>query len=273
MGLAIIVVLPASAARASLVSELNELRAQGCEGKRGISAPLRAQPRLDEAARRLSRGTRLRDALEDANYRALQSSSLQLSNPGSDAEIARALARRSCDQLLDTNVREIGVARRGKTIWIVLAAPFTAPALQDAVAVSRRVLALANEARERPRRCGTSFLGSASPLALSQGLSNAALAHSRDMAEHNRMSHEGSDGSTPAQRVTRARYKWRIVGENIAAGPTTPEEVMKGWLASPGHCQNLMDPRFTELGVGFVLHPQSESGVYWTQVFAAPARP
>ena len=46
---------------------------------------------------------------------------------------------------------------------------------------------------------------------------------------------------------------------------------MQGWLASPHHCENLMDPRFTELGVGFVFDADSDSGVYWTQVFAVPA--
>jgi uncharacterized protein YkwD len=67
--------------------------------------------------------------------------------------------------------------------------------------------------------------------------------------------------------VSRTGYTWRTVGENIASGPTTAAEVMAGWLASPGHCENIMSPRFTEMGIGWVVDPRSESGVYWAQVF------
>lgn len=269
-GVCLLAVPGVSLARQSFVEALNDARARGCDGKRGLAAPLRAQRRLDAAARRLIRGGRLGDALKAVEYRALHSSSLQISNAGDDADAARALARRSCDQLLDAEIREIGVARRGKDIWIILAAPFAAPVLEDAGDVRQRVLSLANDARARSRRCGSKPFSAAPPLRLAEALNKAALAHSRDMAEHSNMAHEGSDGSTPAQRVTRTRYKWRVVGENVAAGPTTPDEVMQGWLASPHHCENLMDPRFTELGVGFVFDPRSESGVYWTQVFAVP---
>ena len=68
----------------------------------------------------------------------------------------------------------------------------------------------------------------------------------------------------------RERYKWRMVGENVASGPTTADEVMEGWLASPHHCENLMDPRYTDMGIAYVVDPKSESGVYWAQVFALP---
>jgi uncharacterized protein YkwD len=260
-------------ARASLVEALNEVRERGCEGKRGVSTSLRQPRRLDDAARRLVRGESLRAALERVDYRALHSTSLQLTKAGSDAEVARELSRRSCDELLDESVREIGVARQGKQIWVILAAPFAAPALENVQAARQRVLQLANEARARPRRCGSKSFAATGPLRPSALLDTAALAHSKDMARHSDMSHEGSDGSTPAERVTRTKYAWRVVGENVAAGPTTPDEVMQGWLASPHHCENLMDPRFTELGVGFVFDPQSKSGVYWTQVFAIPRKP
>ena len=57
------------------------------------------------------------------------------------------------------------------------------------------------------------------------------------------------------------------VGENIAAGATSAEEVMEGWLASPGHCENIMSPRFSEMGIAWVVDPKSASGVYWAQTF------
>jgi uncharacterized protein YkwD len=81
------------------------------------------------------------------------------------------------------------------------------------------------------------------------------------------MDHAGSDGSTPAMRATRAGYAWRTVGENVATGQSTPEQVVAEWLDSPRHCSNIMDADFTQMGVAFAA---SASGVYWAQVFGAP---
>jgi len=257
-------------ARASLIDTINDVRARGCDGKRGVSAPLRANRKLDGVAKRISRGERLSNALSKAGYRALHSSSLFMSNADDNADVARTLAQRACGELRDEAVREIGLEKRGANVWIVLAEPFGAPALGNASAVSERVLKLANQARSRSRRCGGKTFSSAPPLTLAKRLGGAAREHARDMARHNMLAHEGSDGSTPAVRVTREGYSWRTVGENVASGPTTPEEVMQGWLDSPGHCENLMNARFTEMGIAYVVDPKSESGVYWAQVFATP---
>lgn len=259
-----------SSAAQSVIGAINEQRAQGCGGKRGVSTPLRGNRKLDAVARRLARGEDLTQALDAAGYKALHSSSLFLSQAGGSEEIARVLARRSCAALTDPSLREIGIEQRGRNTWIVLAAPFATPALTDSAKVSARVLALANEARSRPRRCGRKAFNAAPPLRLAERLSQAAQAHARDMARHSRLAHEGSDGSTPADRATRAGYAWRTVAENVAAGPTTPEEVMAGWLASPGHCENLMDPRFTEMGIAYTVDAKSTSGVWWAQMFATP---
>jgi uncharacterized protein YkwD len=50
----------------------------------------------------------------------------------------------------------------------------------------------------------------------------------------------------------------------------TPAEVTQGWLDSPAHCENIMDTRFSEIGIGFAVNLSSSELVYWTQVFAAP---
>lgn len=257
-------------ARPSLLDAINAERADGCGGRRGIRTPLVSSRQLNSVAQRVSRGERLRDALSAAGYRATHTSLMTSSGVGSDRELARDLARRSCEELSDPAVRDIGVARRGEQVWIVLAAPFATPELANEKDVTRRVLELTNEARARPRRCGSKSFVAVPPLTLSAKLTRAALEHSQDMARHNEFEHEGSDGSTPPQRATRAGYVWRTVGENIAAGSTSADEVMQGWLASPGHCENLMDPRFTETGIGYVVDPRSRSGVYWTQMFAVP---
>ncbi|MGV9563789.1 CAP domain-containing protein [Streptomyces sp. NPDC003480] len=101
-----------------------------------------------------------------------------------------------------------------------------------------------------------------SPLTLNATLAKVAQAHSDDMAAHRNMSHTGSDGSSPGDRITRAGYTWSTYGENVAYGYTTPDQVMAGWISSPGHKANILDCSFKEIGVGL-----SQPGSYWTQDF------
>ena len=103
-----------------------------------------------------------------------------------------------------------------------------------------------------------------------RGGAQAAARHAADMAGHDYFSHTGRDGSSPAQRVRRAGYGYRMTGENIAAGPMSPEDAMAGWITSPGHCANLMNARYTEMGVAFTANAQSAMGVYWVQLFGLP---
>ena len=255
------------AARGSLLDNINAVRASGCGGQRGTGTPLRSNRQLDAVARRIARGERLKDALSDAGYRALHSSAMSMSGAKDTADIARMLGQRACTDLRNPDVHEIGIETRGSSVWVVFAAPFEADALKNESRVSARILELANEARSRPRRCGVQQFPAVPPLSLESHLTSAARTQARDMAKHNMLDHTGSDGSAPDQRVTRAGYKWRATGENIASGPTTPDEVMEGWLASPGHCENLMSPRFKEMGIAWVVDPKSASGVYWAQVF------
>ena len=91
------------------------------------------------------------------------------------------------------------------------------------------------------------------------------------MASHDYMDHAGRDGSTPADRVTRAGYKWKSIGENLASGVVTPEEAVSGWVGSPHHCENLMSSRFTEMAIAYAVNPSSDGGIYWTQPFGTPA--
>ena len=144
------------------------------------------------------------------------------------------------------------------------------PPADASMAVALRVLMLVNQARERPRICGDKRFPGAKPVTLSEALSRASLAHASDMAQHNYFSHQGRDASSPADRVARAGYKWRAVGENIAAGQTTPESVVEGWLQSPQHCANVMAPQFREMGFAFSVNRSSEAGIYWVQLFGAP---
>jgi uncharacterized protein YkwD len=90
------------------------------------------------------------------------------------------------------------------------------------------------------------------------------------MVSHNYFAHEGYDGSTPAQRVAATGYRYQLVGENLASGPESAAEAVAGWLASPGHCENIMDARFSESGVAYASNSSGAPRVYWVQEFAAP---
>ena len=256
------------AAGIDFLAEINAIRAQGCSGHPGARPALISVAKLDRVAEALAAGRRLADALKDAGYVAVQSAALEAS--GSDAGIARELARRGCEDIVDPAYRELGIATRKGRAWIVLAMPLVPPAASDAEDIGRRVLELVNEARASPRRCGWRRFDAAPPLAPSELLQRAALEHARDMASRSSLSHAGGDGSTHAERATRAGYQWRVVGENIAAGQPTAEQVVAGWLRSAGHCANLMDPEFSEMGVAYVVAPQGDKDIYWAQVFGAP---
>ncbi len=154
--------------------------------------------------------------------------------------------------------------------WLVLASRFTPPAPEQAGAIGQRVLDLVNLARAQPRTCGTQAFAPAGPLRWNDVLARAGQAHSTDMAAYSYFSHDGRDGSKPAQRATRAGYNWRATGENIAGGQTSAEAAVQGWIDSPPHCANLMGAQFTEMGVAFAVNSQSKLGIYWTQMFGTP---
>jgi uncharacterized protein YkwD len=143
-------------------------------------------------------------------------------------------------------------------------------ALATTPALESRALALVNAARARGTRCGAQSFAPAPPLTLSGTLADVALGHASDMAQHDYFEHQDLTGHSPADRVRAAGYHEKLVGENIAYGPQTVEEVVKGWLDSPGHCENIMDPRFAEMGVALATGHASRKGLFWVQLLAAP---
>jgi uncharacterized protein YkwD len=249
-----------------VLQAINAVRASGCSGRPGVTPPLRENPNLDDAARRSAKLS-FQDALSAAGYRATRSLMIRISGAASVRSVAGFLERDYCAHVLDSAYAEIGIYQQLRETRIILAAPFMAPPAEAAEAVAVRVLQLVNSARERPRMCGGTRFAAARPLLLNDLLSRASLTHAADMAQYNYFSHEGRDGSSAADRLARAGYQWRAVGENIAAGPATPETVVDGWLRSPQHCANLMASQFREMGVAFAVNRASEAGIYWVQVF------
>lgn len=124
-------------------------------------------------------------------------------------------------------------------------------------------LSMVNAQRTQGCRCGNQFMPAVPGLRINSLLFDAAQTHSDDMRQMNNMQHRGSDGSQVGERTTRHGYNWRAVGENIARGFTSVQQVVDAWFESPGHCQNLMNENFTEIAL-------ARSNNFWTQVLAAP---
>jgi uncharacterized protein YkwD len=107
------------------------------------------------------------------------------------------------------------------------------------------------------------------PLKLNVQLTEAAKAHSRDLAKWDRISHYGSDGSNPWDRVKRAGYNAKVAAENVGTGQASIDEVMKGWQDSPGHNKNLLLADATEMGIALVQDPKTEFKTFWTLVLGS----
>ena len=127
-------------------------------------------------------------------------------------------------------------------------------------------LAAVNQARSVGLVCGSTPYGPSPPVSWSENLAMAAYLHSEDMVLNNFFSHTGSDGSSAGERISRQGYPWRTYGENIAVGYPTVSSVIQGWLGSEGHCRNLMNPAFTEIGAGYAIGPYggNPAARYWT---------
>ncbi|MEG4215440.1 CAP domain-containing protein [Microcoleus sp. Pol14C6] len=111
-----------------------------------------------------------------------------------------------------------------------------------------------------------------SPLTLNTQLLNAAENHSQNMALQDFFSHTGKDGSSLGSRISATGYQFSTAAENIAAGSSTPEQVVSSWMNSSGHRANILNPNLKEIGIGYYFLAD-DTGTenwnhYWTQVFA-----
>ena len=129
------------------------------------------------------------------------------------------------------------------------------------------VLTLTNQRRAMGATCGDKTFGPAGPLAANPQLRTAARGHSTDMGARNFFAHANPDGRSPADRAKGAGFASSYVGENIYAGPKSAREAVDGWMKSPGHCENIMNPKYRLLGVGYAYTKGSSYGHYWTQDF------
>lgn len=133
--------------------------------------------------------------------------------------------------------------------------------------VKAEMLRLINQARAVPKRCGWKKYNAAPPVRWNSQLAIAAKKHSDDMARHNFFTHNGSDGRQVDSRATSVGYRWQNIAENIYAGAPNSASAVAGWIKSAGHCKNLMNPVYKEMGVACSRNGATGYVTYHTQVF------
>lgn len=152
--------------------------------------------------------------------------------------------------------------------WLLLACsasadPGCAPAGEAAVAAL-------NALRAQAQRCGDRLWPAVGPLQGSEVLAASARRYAQELAARDRVDHTGAAGDSLRARLRDAGYPMRVAGENLAGGPETLDEALAQWLASPAHCENLMQADFEELGLACVTGP-GRFQRYWVLHMAAPA--
>lgn len=133
----------------------------------------------------------------------------------------------------------------------------------DLNALARHAVELANQERVK---------AGLNPLKWNDELAASGAAYAKEMASETFFSHTGRDGSTPTDRAKRAGYPaygWGglYVGENLGRGYNTAESVHQAWMASEGHRQNLLLPKYREIGIG--LAKAADGTLYWAQEFGS----
>ena len=136
--------------------------------------------------------------------------------------------------------------------------------LSGSSAFESELLLRVNALRAAGAVCGTTIYTAAPPLNWNNLLQQAASGHSGDMAKNNYFSHDSLNGINFAQRLSAAGYGYGAAGENIAAGDSSVEQVVNHWLHSPGHCVNMMNPSYREIGVACASSHNASYGSYWT---------
>jgi len=163
--------------------------------------------------------------------------------PGGVIEIPEPLSSRSSPQIARPSADGLSSAQ---------AAASSTPTFEQ------RVVELVNQRRLEN--------GNLPPLKRDARLDESSELHSSNMAGRNFFAHCDPDTKTlPWDRMVDAGYFWSFAGENIAAGYSTPEDVMAGWMGSAGHRANILSTGFREIGVGYVLQSGDASGVRFDQ--------
>lgn len=261
------VVAASGAEEAQLIASINVYRSevQRCESRASEElTPLSHDSRLLLPA---TGAGDLQGSLARAGYPMASVQAISLSGPRDARAAMQALRESFCRVVLDPQYVDIGVSREGRDWRVVLARPLLGGHLKDWQAEGQQLLAHVNRLREQPRHCGGKPYAAAAALSWNTTLATVAEGHSRAMANGNVFGHLDRDGRTPGDRAELAGYPGGPISQNIAAALDRPRLIAEGWLASPGQCANVMNPRFTEFGAAYASDPRSDAGIYWTAMF------
>jgi uncharacterized protein YkwD len=215
----------------------------------------------------------MRERLKRAGYQAHSWVERLATSHGDPATVLREWRRGDAGgyrELLGSEVRDLGIGldRLGRSpLYVFL---YAVPegdwfargtsGVRDLDRVRAEMLARVNAVRKK---------AGLQPLRSNSRLDLAAQRHAEDMLARNYFAHGSPEKKTVRDRASAAGYDWRKIGENIAEGQFSVDEVMDTWMNSPGHRKNILDPDFKELGVGLALG-RSGGGrhrILWAQAF------
>jgi hypothetical protein len=137
----------------------------------------------------------------------------------------------------------------------------------DQARAEDELLDLVNNLRTNGGSCPSGSFGPMAPLVVDESLRLASRLHSQDLGESRYFDHTSLDGRSPFQRMIDAGYTGQPRGENIAGGSNTAQGTFQQWLGSDGHCRNMFNPGYDEIGIGYAVVPGSPFTHYWTQTF------
>lgn len=127
------------------------------------------------------------------------------------------------------------------------------------------LLTLTNNQRAKDCKCASKKQKAVGLLVWNDKLAAAAQEQAEYLIKKKSISHKGAWGSTPESRTKKHGYYWNWVGENVAKGQESLEEVIKAWMKSPGHCRNIMEGHYTEFGAAVTIDKKGQ--LIWVQVF------
>ena len=135
--------------------------------------------------------------------------------------------------------------------------------------LAKQMWALVNRDRQNPANAAETH-GRARPLRWNEQLAAVALAHSRDMLRRHYFAHVDREGRTPTDRINDAGIRWRALAENIAINRTVTaaeDDLMNEPRFQQNHRGNILNPAYTDVGIGIIQAPNGD--LYVTQDFVA----
>ncbi len=272
-----------AALRAGVLAAINAERAKEGGAPLRLSAALSAvaQARAEQLAKAGDMNAdpkaqgRLNEEMKRAGYQAQRWIESEISSGFSLGEVAGYWHRQSgttYSQVLSRDFRDLGVGvatLEGQPLYTLF---FAVPeheyyaertaGLKDLAAVQKEVLDRVNAERVK---------AGVPPLRLDSRLSLAAQRHADDMLARDYFSHASPEGRTVIHRAATAWYSFHLIGENIAFGQLSAEQVVQAWMESPEHRRNILDHGFIHMGLGVALGETLEGfQVKWVQTFGHP---